>query len=413
MGAGLGGCGEMGDRTPAAGDAEHERRGTAVSAPPILGNVPGAYALGVFRDRHPALIRQVRDALPYSPDRLEALDRLLEEAISDTMQPLEASAHDFAAWLTWGRAYLRGRWTDAPFLWAESFFYRRVLEATGYFADGPWRGVDPFEPFKQAELAGSVVDEELASLDTVASASQAEKETALLLASLWGNRADLTFQITGELGDDKSADLVADDSALLWSLVHDGPPGRIVFVADNAGRELLPDLALIDHLLARRLATEVVLHVKPQPYFVSDATPADVLAGLRRLAGAPGEAGKAGVRLRQALRSGRLVLRTHPFACAPLPYSDMPDSLRDDFADASLTLTKGDLNYRRLVGDRLWPSDIPFAEVTAYFPGPVVALRTLKSDVLVGVAPDVTAALDATGERWRTTGTRALIQGRA
>ncbi|MFD0734287.1 damage-control phosphatase ARMT1 family protein [Planotetraspora mira] len=404
----------MDDRTPApSGDAERTRQGAAVNAPPILGNVPGAYALGVFRDRHPALVRQVRDALPYSPDRLEALDRLLEEAIADKMQPLDASAHDFATWLTWGRAYLRGRWTDAPFLWAESFFYRRLLEATGYFAEGPWRGVDPFEPFKQAELTGSIVDEELASMDRVAALPQREKETALLLASLWGNRADLTFQITGELGEDKAADLVVDDGELLWSLVHDGPPGTICVVADNAGRELLPDLALIDHLLARRLATEVVLHVKPQPYFVSDATPADVLAGLRRLSGAPGEAGKAGVRLRQALRSGRLVLRTHPFACAPLPYSDMPDSLRDDFAAASLTITKGDLNYRRLVGDRVWPSDTPFEGVTAYFPGPVVALRTLKSDVLVGVAQEVSAGLDATGERWRTTGTRALIQGRA
>ena len=46
---------------------------------------------------------------------------------------------------------------------------------------------------------------------------------------------------------------------------------------------------------------------------------------------------------------------------------------------------KGDLNYRRLVGDRLWPPTTPFADVTAYFPGPVAALRTLKSDVIVGL----------------------------
>jgi hypothetical protein len=389
-----------------------DQQGAAVDAPPIRGNVPGSYAQGVFRDRHPALVRQVRDALPYSPDRLQALDRLLEEAIADKMQPLEASAHDFAAWLSWGRPYLRGRWTDAPFLWAESYFYRRLLEATGYFEDGPWRGVDPFEPFKQAELAGSVVGDELASLDGVAALPGPEKEAALLLASLWGNRADLTFQVMGELGDDVAADLVADDSALLWSLLHDGAPGTVCFVADNAGRELLPDLALIDHLLTRRLATDVVLHVKPQPYFVSDATPADVLAGLRRLTAAPGQAGRTGVRLAQALRSGRLTLRAHPFACAPLPYADMPGSLRDDFASAKLTITKGDLNYRRLVGDRMWPVGIPFSEVTAYFPGPVIALRTLKSDVLVGVDERTSAALDATGEPWRTTGTHALIQVR-
>jgi hypothetical protein len=74
---------------------------------------------------------------------------------------------------------------------------------------------------------------------------------------------------------------------------------------------------------------------------------------------------------------------------------------------------KGDLNYRRLIGDRLHPATTPFAEATAYFPGAVAALRTLKSDVVVGLAPATEAALDAAeGGRWRTGGTHALIQAR-
>ncbi len=110
---------------------------------------------------------------------------------------------------------------------------------------------------------------------------------------------------------------------------------------------------------------------------------------------------------------GRLKLRAHPFSCAPLPYRDMPDDLRDDLASATLTITKGDLNYRRLVGDQVWPPTTPFGDVTAYFPGPVAALRTLKSDALVGVGERTLAALDAAGEPWRTTGTHAMIQVRA
>ena len=39
-----------------------------------------------------------------------------------------------------------------PFLAAESCFYRQLLHAVGYFAPGPWQGVDPFRPFKLAEL---------------------------------------------------------------------------------------------------------------------------------------------------------------------------------------------------------------------------------------------------------------------
>ncbi|MEV7967364.1 damage-control phosphatase ARMT1 family protein [Sphaerisporangium sp. NPDC088356] len=384
-----------------------------IDAPPIMGNVPGSYALGVFRDRHPVLLRQVREALPYTPDRHEALDRLADEVARDVMEPLGASAHDFAAWAEWGRGKLGGRWVDVPFLWAESYFYRKLLDATGYFGDGPWRGVDPFGPVKQVELQGAAVDDELSALDKAATLPAEERAKGLLLGSLWGNRADLSFRVTLTDEREQVSALVVDDSALLWSLIRDGAPGKICVLADNAGRELLPDLILIDHLLAEGLAAEVVLHVKPHPYFVSDATPADVAACLRRLAGAPGQAGEVGARLWRAVGEGRLALRAHPFSCAPLPYRDMPDDLLAEFASAALTITKGDLNYRRLVGDREWPPATPFRDVTAYFPGPVAALRTLKSDVLVGVGERTLARLEAAGEPWRTTGTHAMIQARA
>jgi hypothetical protein len=88
----------------------------------------------------------------------------------------------------------------------------------------------------------------------------------------------------------------------------------------------------------------------------------------------------------------------------------MPDDLRADFASAKLTIMKGDLNYRRLVGDRHWPATTPYATATGYFPGPVAALRTLKSEVVVGLDEATVAALDAGGQPWRTGGTHALIQ---
>ncbi len=92
----------------------------------------------------------------------------------------------------------------------------------------------------------------------------------------------------------------------------------------------------------------------------------------------------------------------------------MPADLRAEFAAATVTVLKGDLNYRRLVGDRRWPPTTPFADVTAYFPGPVAALRTLKSDVITGLTAETEEALEASGEgRWRTSGTHALIQVRA
>ncbi|MFE4059683.1 damage-control phosphatase ARMT1 family protein [Streptomyces sp. NPDC059096] len=428
----------------------------ADDAPVILGNEPGSFPRNVLATRHPALIRQVRDAFPYGPEQHEALDALLREITDGVMEPLPADAHDLGRWRSWGYDEQVGRsWFDAPFLWSESYFYRRLLGAVGYFTPGPWQGVDPFAPFKRAELRTGAVDDELTALDGLATVDgptaagdgtgryDEDQAYALLLASLWGNRADLGFRISspppspspsasvsaspssplsasddgGTSGTD-SADspLVADDSALLWSLLPGGAPARPVhLIADNAGRELIPDLVLLDHLLRTGRADRAVLHVKPCPYYVSDATLPDVVDALRRLRGAPGYAAEIGSRLWDAMATGRLDVRAHDFFRAPLPFDAMPADLRAQLAEASVTLVKGDLNYRRLVGDRAWPATRPFAECTAYFPGPVTALRTLKSDVIVGLSEATLKSLETRTEEagsWRTSGTHALIQTR-
>jgi len=375
-------------------------------APPILSNTPGSFPWSVLHDRHPALIEKVRDGLPYPPPVRGALDELAEE-ITGVIRPLHPDAHDRETWAEWGRDHFGERWYDVPFLWAESYFYRKLLAAVGYFGTGPWRGIDPFEPFKSAELAGDELADDLAALDAL----PADDDGALLTASLWGNRADLGFQLSA--GDDRrdGEPLVVDQSQLLWSRLATAAP--VCVVADNSARELVPDLVLADHLLGTGRASTVALHVKPYPYYVSDATTADVTAALRRLVRAPGRAGETGRRLWQAMADGVLSVRAHPFSCAPWSYDRMPADLAAEFAAAGLTIMKGDLNYRRLVGDRAWPTSTPFETTTAYFPGPVAALRTLKSDVVVGVADKVREGLDATGEKWRTTGNHALIQVRS
>ncbi|OLT25966.1 hypothetical protein BJF83_21980 [Nocardiopsis sp. CNR-923] len=380
----------------------------------ITGDTPGTFAWGVLAKRHPALIQQVRDAFPYAPEQHQALDLLLEEITEGVIEPLPETAHDHRTWAAWGREYFGRSWFDASFLWAESYFYRKLLEAVGYFTPGPWRGVDPFTPFKQAELRSEELAEELEALDDLAVRPEQEQAEALLHASLWGNRADLGFRISAGNAAHSAAvsHLVADDSSLLWSLLTTDEPVTVNVVADNAGRELIPDLVLIDHLLRHRHASTVTLHVKPYPYYVSDATTADVIDCLRRLLHAPGRAGDIGQRLWQAMSTGQLIVDAHPFFCAPLPYRNMPEDLRAELSDGDLNIFKGDLNYRRLVGDQLWEPTIPFQDVTAYFPGPVAALRTLKSDVITGLREETLAGLEGSGQDWRTNGTHALIQAR-
>ncbi|MBD0675246.1 hypothetical protein BU198_32250 [Streptomyces sp. CBMA156] len=87
----------------------------------------------------------------------------------------------------------------------------------------------------------------------------------------------------------------------------------------------------------------------------------------------------------------------------------MPVDLRAEFTGAGMTVLKGNLNYRRLVGDRLWPPVILFGGMVGYLSSPVVALRTLKSDVIVGVDAATVAWLDGSGTAWRISGRHAVV----
>jgi len=343
----------------------------------IRSNVPGSFPESVLRRRHPAIIDQVLAGHPYPPGIQRALEDLRREITADRIEPFE----------DWGHA--GQRWVDQPFLWAEALFYRKLLTAAGYFGPGPWQGIDPFGPQKAAELRG------------VPAADPRLDREQLLHAALLGNRADLGFRLLTAGEDD--VELLVDDAPAVWRHLDAGPPGPVCVLNDNAGTELLADLLLAADLLRSGLATRVELHLKPHPTFVSDATTADLVATVEH-------AGNAG--LWDALRDGRIEVVAHRFSVQPLPYRDMPDDLAGRLAAATLTIAKGDLNYRRLIDDRDWPPTDTFAERTAYFPSPVVALRTLKSDVIVGLDAATVERLDRYDKSWRTRGKYAVVQFR-
>nr|WP_063779400.1 damage-control phosphatase ARMT1 family protein [Kibdelosporangium sp. MJ126-NF4]CEL22479.1 FIG01129822: hypothetical protein [Kibdelosporangium sp. MJ126-NF4]CTQ89335.1 FIG01129822: hypothetical protein [Kibdelosporangium sp. MJ126-NF4] len=356
--------------------------------PPVI-TLESPFPHQVFHQRHPELFRRLMDAHPYGPVERAALDALLTETQKGTIS-LADDAFDREQWLDWDRRHFGTPWAKAPFLWAESYFYRLLLGAVGYFESG----VDPFGPFKTAELRSSTLDDDYGWLD-----GELDFDTAML-ASLYGNRADLGFQLVAGNSASVHDQLVADDSVAVRRFFRRHMRVPVTFVLDNAGRELLSDLVFADHLLSSGLASEVTLHAKPYPYFVSDATVTDVHDCLRRLRDLPGG---AGLRLHEAAADGRLRVRTHPFHCAPLSFHDMPADLADEFA-RGLTVFKGDLNYRRLVGDCHWDPSTPFDRAVSYLPGPALALRILKSEVVVG-------ADDRQREPgWATAGTYATLQ---
>lgn len=156
-------------------------------------------------------------------------------------------------------------------------------------------------------------------------------------------------------------------------------PRRVDIVLDNAGFELFVDLILAGYLVAAGLATQIVLHPKSIPWFVSDVLPADFASLLNALAdpqpfySTPSEDESNAGKTPQPLsakqiselsflfqhwstlhREGQLMIRPNLFWTGPGSYWRLPktdSSLYEDLRESELVIFKGDLNYRKLTGD--------------------------------------------------------------
>ncbi|MBN1399399.1 MAG: DUF89 family protein, partial [Anaerolineae bacterium] len=203
--------------------------------------------------------------------------------------------------------------------------------------------------------------------------------------------------------------LLIDDRPQVKRLLRCGVR-RIDWIADNSGPELLSDLGLIDLLLSSNVVETVHLHLKGQPFFVSDAMAKDVHASCQALGRASVSSLQGlGKRLEGHMAGQRLVLQTHPFWTTWLHFSQFPAELHGMLAQSNLVVLKGDANYRRLVEDRHWPFHTPLETIAAYMPTSFVTLRTLKSEVVVGLPPDLPMRLAQEDPDWLINGKRGVI----
>jgi hypothetical protein len=117
-----------------------------------------------------------------------------------------------------------------------------------------------------------------------------------------------------------------------------------------------------------------------------------------------------GKRLGEMLGNGRLHLHTDFFWTSPLPMWELPPHLRADLSRSHLVISKGDANYRRLLGDRHWPATTPFPDILSYFPAPILALRTPKSEIICGLDEGRAEETAVQDPDWLTNGKRGVIQ---
>ncbi|MFH7025000.1 MAG: damage-control phosphatase ARMT1 family protein [Heteroscytonema crispum UTEX LB 1556] len=392
----------------------------------LVGTEVNSFTEFTVTQRMPGIARRVIAENKFPPNINQSLEKLASELPSGYLQFISNdTGADFTAWNNYLEPYKGQRWVDVPWFFAETYFYRLILEITNYFRPGEWQGVDPFQLQKTQGLETTIESIIPLCVQVNKWLADAHKENnvnktalmALLYFALWGNRVDLSLWSAFESDrsrfdiQNQEANILVNDALKVTELLVNCQGERVDFVIDNAGFELICDLCLADFLLGSGLANQVKLHLKPHPTFVSDAMIKDVLSTAEFLAtyNHP-EVTSFGKRLQKNIASGGLVLCQDYFWTSPLAFWEIPESLKSDLAAASLLVIKGDANYRRLLGDRHWDFSSNFADIVCYLPAPMVALRTLKSEVAAGIKPEVIQQVEKSDSSWLTNGQWGLIQ---
>lgn len=306
------------------------------------------------------------------------------------------------------------RWHEVEWLFSECYLYRRLANIFNVTGDPYWKAYDYFQRQKMATFKSSrpaVLELAAHYREIVSQVRQSDKDAIVDTADptkireaekilfhemaevcLWGNATDLSLltNITYEdiqklqgsnARKESEKNILVNDLnqvfTLLDQLKKEGKQQRRVdIVLDNAGFELFVDLILSGYLLATGLATEVVLHPKNIPWFVSDVIPKD----FQDLLGAMSDPrafyekedaseGKKVVPLSEKEvediqylfehwselhGEGQLILRPNTFWTHSGSFWRMPkiaENLLEDLKESEIVMFKGDLNYRKLVGD--------------------------------------------------------------
>ncbi|MAS36533.1 MAG: hypothetical protein CL610_21190 [Anaerolineaceae bacterium] len=374
---------------------------------PIRTDASNAFAHRTIRERVPAIIRETQSLNPDFPQPVQsALDQLRDALVSDApIAMLDLPAPDYDDWLPLWTPYRGESWQNTAWFFAEVYFYRLLTQAVRWWETGR----DPFLPKKNEEYAGVQLWELLETALAVDGQPE-DKLAAMLEFALWGNRVDLSYALAASHGNHiADDDLLADEHERVVERLL-SRRGTVHVIADNAGTELAMDLALLDTLLTDQIAHRAVLHLKLHPTFVSDAMVPDVLKFIDMTRDHGPAASAFGDRLRAYLEEGRLRLAPDAYWNSTRFLWDLPPRLVRLFTNSQLAIIKGDANYRRMVGDAIWPPETSLQDVADFFPCPLLAMRTLKSDPVVGLPAGLADKLDTVDDQWRVNGRRGVLQ---
>jgi uncharacterized protein with ATP-grasp and redox domains len=363
--------------------------------------------------RLPEIAKRVLEENDLDDAARSSMTSLVDQIADGAITRLSGHGPEAAAWDSHVAPHLGRSWLEVPWFFAEYYFYRRILDAVRYWDTG----LDPYRVQKQRGLDQAIAPAR-GTISRVDAAYARWVSTDVLLiqltdAALWGNQVDLSLWPASDDGAatleiEGSRFLIDDRSRAILTLGERIPP-TVDIVLDNVGSELIADLLVADMLLRSDLASEVLLHAKQYPVFVSDATDRDVVETIRRMAAdSDRHLRGAGERLQVEFDVERIVVTTHPYWVSPLGWRQRPDDLERSLGGSGLIIVKGDANYRRLVDDRHWDFTTPFAVAVGSNPAPLLALRTMKSEVATGLDAAAVGKAQVADPQWLQNGRWAI-----
>lgn len=370
--------------------------------------------------RLPEILERMIHDNQFDDEKVSQLYRLVEKIRRGTIEPiLDSQAPDYMNWRMYCKPYLGKSWLEVPWFFAEHYFYRKILEILGYFSHRVYQ--DPFlqEKRRGYEASQSKILQLIRyTFDTLEHSEREEVLGKLLALNLWGNQSDLSLfpAKDGDLIDTEfhinlhDEKIIHDHRKQIVNWWQSNPVKTADIILDNAGYELIADLVLAYYLLKSELVERVFLHVKAHPTFVSDATMTDVIDALSYLSRYKDS---IVVKFAQEMMSfiGYNIFVLDSFYWnSPLVGWEIPKTLAEHFAASDLVINKGDANYRRWLGDLMWPSEAALSQILNYFPAPIILLRTLKSELITDLDPSSIREYERQDDKWMVDGKWGIIQ---
>jgi len=322
-------------------------------------------------------------------------------------------------------------WFSSAWLWVECYMYRRITQALNMTGVEQLKGLDYFRQQKEDGYHGSLQSMEqlgswlVSQLSSLTPDMYQQTWGILVQVCLWGNKCDLSISAGDRAvasGDPVAAltilqeNILTDSKGEAWQCLVD-QAGIVDIVMDNSGFELFTDLCLADFLVTSGVAAKVRMRVKDQPWFVSDTTIPDITWTINQLSmGLENTSPLAELSRKWSsyFETGVWVVKADSFWTYPHSFNLMADTdpdLYQELGEACLVIFKGDLNYRKLVGDLNWETTATFkSALQGFLPTSVLSLRTAKADVMVGLEPGQAERVTKVDSQWMVSGQWGVIQ---